>query len=89
MTAGRLDWASAAVVHRYLETLTARVQAYDSTLRLPSFFILLDQHYYEARGSRHLMTILEDPLAAKVALPRATAQEVTVMTDDLRRQAER
>ncbi len=85
ITAGRLDWASAAVVHRYLETLTARVEAYDVTLRLPSFFILLDQHYYEERHSRLLMNILEDPLSAKVRPPGATDQQVALMVDDIRR----
>lgn len=62
---GRLDQASLAqVVDGYLTTLAERVEAYDSTGTLPLFFIFHDQHYYEGRKSRLLMTILEDPLHA-------------------------
>jgi len=63
--AGTLDQASLAqVVDGYLTTLAERVEAYDSTGTLPLFFIFHDQHYYEGRKSRLLMTILEDPLHA-------------------------
>ena len=63
--AGTLDQASLAqVVDGYLTTLAERVEAYDSTGTLPLFFIFHDQHYYEGRKSRLLMTILEDPLRA-------------------------
>jgi len=62
---GTLDEASLAqVADGYLTTLAKRVEAYDSTGTLPLFFIFLDQHYYEGRKSRLLMTILEDPLVA-------------------------
>jgi hypothetical protein len=62
---GKLDQASLAqVVDGYLTTLAERVEAYDSTGTLPLFFIFHDQHYYEGRKSRLLMTILEDPLHA-------------------------
>ncbi|HEX7919249.1 MAG TPA: hypothetical protein VF454_07610, partial [Gemmatimonadales bacterium] len=88
VTGGRLDWASAEVVRRYLQTLTARVEAYDSTLHLPSFFILLDQHYYAARGSRQLMNILEDPLGAEVHLSGATPADKEAIAGDLRRLGE-
>jgi phosphatidylserine/phosphatidylglycerophosphate/cardiolipin synthase-like enzyme len=36
---------------------------------LPTYFIFLDQHYYEQKKSRLLMTVLEDPLRAAVRLP--------------------
>ena len=62
---GTLDEASLAqVVDGYLTTLAERVEAYDSMRALPLFFIFHDQHYYEGRKSRLLMTILEDPLRA-------------------------
>ena len=62
---GKLDQASLAqVVDGYLTTLAERVEAYDSTGTLPLFLIFHDQHYYEGRKSRLLMTILEDPLHA-------------------------
>lgn len=69
--AGALDWASfAQVVDGYLTTLAERVEAYDQTGLLPTFFIFLDQHYYEERKSRLLMTVLEDPLGTTTQLPR-------------------
>ncbi len=67
---GRLDRAAfAQIVDGYLRTLAERVEAYDTTGTLPSYFIFLDQYYYEARRSRSLMTILEDPLHASPRLP--------------------
>lgn len=70
---GTLDEASLTqVVDGYLTTLADRVQAYDSTGTLPLFFIFLDQHYYEGRKSRLLMTILEDPLSATGSLGSAS-----------------
>ncbi len=71
------DWAALAqVVDGYLTTLAERVEAYDSTGTLPTYFIFLDQHYYEQRKSRLLMTVLEDPLAATVRLPRDARGDV-------------
>lgn len=67
---GAPDWASLeVVVDGYLATLTERIERYDSTGTLPTYFIFLDQHYYEAKKSRLLMTVLEDPLRATVQLP--------------------
>ena len=71
--AGKLDQASLAqVVDGYLTTLAERVEAYDSTGTLPLFFIFHDQHYYEGRKSRLLMTILENPLQANGHLGTAS-----------------
>jgi hypothetical protein len=58
------------VLHSYLATLTERVRAYDRTGRLPTYIIMLDQFFYEARRSRLWMTLLEDPLHHTVSLPR-------------------
>lgn len=74
--AGALDSVSfAQVVDGYLTTLAERVEAYDRTGVLPTFFIFLDQHYYEGRKSRLLMTVLEDPLRATARLPRGAASD--------------
>lgn len=58
------------VLYSYLATLTERVRAYDRTGRLPTYFILLDQFFYEQRRSRLWMTLLEDPLRHQVRLRR-------------------
>lgn len=58
------------VLHSYLATLTERVRAYDRTGRLPTYFILLDQFFYEQRRSRLWMTLLENPMHHRVELPR-------------------
>jgi len=73
---GTLDWASLAqVVDGYLAALADRIEAYDSTGTLPSYFIFLDQFYYEERKSRELMTLLEDPLRASAQLRHAARQD--------------
>jgi hypothetical protein len=85
-TKGTLDGASLAqVVDGYLSTLAKRVEMYDSVGTLPSYFILLDQHYYEGRKSRILMTLLEDPLRASGRLEGASETEVTRVTGALAR----
>ena len=81
-----LDGASLAqVVDGYLTTLAERVEAYDSTGRLPLFFIFLDAFYYEAGKARSLMTILEDPLRAGANLPYGTAADVDRLSRVLQR----
>lgn len=76
--AGGLDWASfSQVVDGYLTTLAERVERYDSTGSLPTYFIFLDQHYYEVRKSRIWMSLLEDPLTASSTLPGATLEQTT------------
>jgi len=37
-------------VDGYLAALAERIEAYDSTGTLPSYFIFLDQFYYEERS---------------------------------------
>ncbi len=75
-SAGTLDWASfTQVVDGYLTALADRVEAYDSIGTLPSYFIFLDQHYYEQRKSRVLMRVLEDPLRASASLPIGDARD--------------
>lgn len=80
-----LDWASFRVVDGYLTALAERVEAYDSLGTLPSYFIFLDQHYYEQRKSRILMTVLEDPLRASPHLPRGAQEEAAQLARSLAR----
>ncbi len=81
-----LDWAAfAQVVDGYLTALAERVEAYDSTAKLPSYFIFVDQHYYEQRKSRVLMTVLEDPLHASPRLPLGTERDAERLAGALER----
>lgn len=83
---GTLDQASLAqVVDGYLAALAQRVEAYDSTGTVPSYFIFLDQHYYEGRKSRLLMTLLEDPLRASARIPGATPADTVRLHGALNR----
>jgi hypothetical protein len=59
----------AQVLGGYLQTLTRRVRAYDTTGKLPTYMIFLDQNFYEPNRGRIWMTLLEDPLHAKLSLP--------------------
>jgi hypothetical protein len=71
--AGAIDEGSfTQVVDGYLTTLAERVEAYDVTGVLPTYFIFVDEFYYEERKSRMLMTVLEDPLEGDANLPRGT-----------------
>lgn len=82
-----LDWASLQVVEAYLSALADRVSVYDSTRTLPTYFIFLDQFYYELRKSRVWMTILEDPLRASNELPfgaRRDAERLRAALERLR-----
>jgi phosphatidylserine/phosphatidylglycerophosphate/cardiolipin synthase-like enzyme len=75
---GRLDQISYTLVaDAYLPALTAAVQRYDSTGRLPQYTILLDAFYYHQRYGRLWMSVLEDPLNATVRLRRGEEQEAT------------
>jgi phosphatidylserine/phosphatidylglycerophosphate/cardiolipin synthase-like enzyme len=81
-----LDWgAFDQVVDGYLAALAERVEAYDSTAQLPSYFVFVDQHYYEQRKSRVLMTVLEDPLHASARLPLGTARDAERLAGALER----
>jgi hypothetical protein len=53
----------------YFAALTERVRRYDETGKLPSYFIFLDQHYYELRKSRRWMSLLQDPLRHEMSFP--------------------
>jgi hypothetical protein len=62
------------VVGSYLAALTRRVQEYDRTGVLPTYMIVIDQWFYEVNRGRLWLTLLEDPLRHRVALPATHAQ---------------
>jgi hypothetical protein len=53
----------------YFPALTRAVERFDSTGRLTTFLIFLDQNFYEPNGGRLWMTVLENALGAEVKLP--------------------
>ena len=57
------------VADAYLPALTAAVKRYDSTGVFPIYIILQDEYWYEPRGNRLWMNILENPLHASMRLP--------------------
>jgi hypothetical protein len=62
------------VADAYLPALTEAVKRYDQTGRLPVYMIMLDQFFNAARDARLWMTMLENPLGAKMDLPGAEAE---------------
>jgi hypothetical protein len=58
----------AQTANAYFPALTRAVQRYDSTGRLTTFLVFLDQNFYEPAAGRLWMTILEDPLGARMRL---------------------
>jgi hypothetical protein len=67
--AGEPDAIAYAQTLNYLEALIERVESYDATGRLPQYFILLDQHYFEINKARLWLRLLSDPLNHRVRLP--------------------
>ena len=75
--AGELDGAALDVmIDGYITALAERVEEYDVAGTLPSWFIFIDQFYYDSRRSRDLMTVLADPLFARPDLPGASPEAV-------------
>ncbi len=67
---GEVDNVSYSMVaDAYLPALTAAVQRYDATGRLPAYMVFLDQFFYEPNDGRLWMTMLEHPLTADMSLP--------------------
>ncbi|MCK5489946.1 MAG: hypothetical protein KAI98_08150, partial [Gemmatimonadetes bacterium] len=80
------DLISFDMTKDYLRTLTRKVRAYDEVGRLPTYFIFIDQHYYELEKARRWMNILERPLGD---LPKLEGFEwmtdsLAVLQEDLR-----
>lgn len=69
------DVAYKLVADAYLPALTAAVQRYDSSGVFPQFMILVDAFYYNGRDGRLWMTLLGNPLHARVRVrPSEAAQ---------------
>jgi len=56
-------------VGSYLRAMTERIEEYDSTRKLPQYFIFLDQNYFEANKSRLFLRVLLDPMNYQLDLP--------------------
>jgi hypothetical protein len=69
---GQGDPDAIAYAHtlNYLKTLIKRVEAYDATGKLPQYFILLDQHYFEINKSRLWLRLLQAPLDYELSLSK-------------------
>jgi len=59
---GKPDAIAYELVRNFLLALTERVRGYDRTGKLPSYFIFLDQHYFEENKSRLWLKVLQDPM---------------------------
>ena len=66
---GDPDGIAYAHTLNYLEAMIERVAAYDETGKLPQYFILLDQHYFEINKSRLWLRLLSAPMDNELSLP--------------------
>ena len=62
------------VADAYLPALTQAVMRYDSTGQMPVYMILHDEFFYSDNDGRLWLTILEDPLNARIRLPGRNAE---------------
>ena len=67
---GKPDAVAYAQTLNYLEAMIERVSAYDQTGKLPQYFILLDQHYFEINKARLWLRLLSAPLDYEMSLPK-------------------
>jgi hypothetical protein len=71
----------------YLKALADRIREYDTTGRLPAFFLFQTQFFYEGSKSRLYLSLLEDPLGCHLKLGEGQEQleaEVREAQEDLR-----
>lgn len=68
-SAGKPDAIAYAQTLNYLEAMIERVTAYDEAGKLPQYFILLDQHYFEINKARLWLRLLSDPMGYQLSLP--------------------
>ncbi len=87
--AGKPDFIAYAQTLNYLEAMIERVEAYDEAGKLPQYFILLDQHYFEINKARLWLRLLTEPLDYELHLPAEFAewQQRLADTQDRLRQA--
>jgi hypothetical protein len=67
---GNPDAIAYAQTLNYLEAMIERVSAFDETGKLPQYFILLDQHYFEINKARLWLRLLNAPLDYELGLPK-------------------
>ena len=90
--AGRVGGKPDPVAHDvttkgYLAAMAKRVREYDTTGRLPAFFLFQTQFFYEGSKSRLYLTLLEDPLGCHLKLGQGQEKleaEVREAQEDLR-----
>ncbi len=84
---GEPDLVSFHMTLNYLKVLADRVREYDEVGHMPTYFIFIDQHYYEIAKSRRWLTVLEKPLDHLPKLPDGfewMVDSLTVAQADLR-----
>jgi hypothetical protein len=64
------EMAFVHVVSTYMEALRLAVEKYDSTGTIPTYFIFLDEIFYEVNKGRLWMTFLENPLEETIRFPK-------------------
>ena len=69
----------AQTANAYFPALTRAVSRFDSTGKLTTYMVILDQNFYEPNNGRLWMTILEDPLGAEIKLPGKNDSLETVL----------
>ncbi len=90
--AGKPDAIAYAQTLNYLEAMTERVKAYDEAGKLPQYFILLDQHYFEINKARLWLRLLADPMGYQLSLPDDFAEweeRLSSAQDELREAVDR
>jgi phosphatidylserine/phosphatidylglycerophosphate/cardiolipin synthase-like enzyme len=69
-SSGKVDAIGfAETANVFFPALTQAVARFDSTGKLTTYMVILDQNFYEPNNGRLWMTILEDPLGADIKLP--------------------
>jgi hypothetical protein len=69
---GEPDLVSFNMTWNYLRMLVRKVRSYDEVGHIPTYFIFIDQHYYEIKKARMWMDILERPLGDLPKLPEGS-----------------
>jgi len=79
-SSGKVDAIGfAETANVYFPALTRAVARFDSTGKLTTYMVILDQNFYEPNNGRLWMTILEDPLGAEIKLPGKNDSLETVL----------
>jgi hypothetical protein len=71
----------------YLRALINAVKKYDERRKIPTYMIILDQHYFDINKGHIWLRVLEDPLEHKLKLPKkfqGWTDEMRKTQDELR-----